>query len=159
MWTDQETGIAVQNGLPILPVKVHRDPYGFIDDRQAVPLKVGEYLKMCVGLLVGLGTQHPLFGRAVRLSFAKGLQASQTYDEAGLIAESLSRLEPFSAEEATAILQAAVGNRQVHESGSASRHLTAFLNRHEKDLDGELSSRCSELLTTKSEAAKIVRPS
>lgn len=146
LWTDQETGIAVQNNLPIIPIKVHRDPYGFIDDRQAVPLKVGEYFKMCVGLLVGLGTQHPIFGRTVRLCFAKGLESSQTYDEAGLIAESLSRLEPFSIEEATAVLRAIAGNRQVHESGSAARHLKAFLDRHRSDLDTGFWDRCTELI-------------
>ena len=146
LWTDQETGIAVQVGLPIIPIKVDTDPYGFVDDRQAVPLKSGEYLKMCLGLLVGLGTQHTIFGRTVRLCFAKGLQSSQTYDETGLIAEFLSRLEPFSIEEATAILRAIAGNRQVHESGSAARHLKAFLDRHRSDLDAELWDRCTELI-------------
>ena len=146
LWTDQETGIAVQVGLPILPIKVDKDPYGFIDERQAVPLKPGEYLKMCLGVLVGLGTQHLMFGRVARLCLAKGLGSSESYDEAGLIAEVLTRLEPFSAEEATAVLRAIISNRQVYESNSAGRHLRAFLERHRSDLDTELVNRCSELI-------------
>lgn len=149
LWTDQETGIAVQQNLPIAPIKIHRDPYGFIDDRQAVPLKVGEYLKMCIGLLVGLGIQHLVFGRAARLCLARGLESSQTYDEAGQIAEVLHRLEPFTAEEATAVLRAVTGNRQAHESQSATTHLRAFLDNHRSELNGELVIQCDELVGAK----------
>ncbi len=146
LWTDQETGIAVQKGLPIVPIKVHRDPYGFIDDRQAVLLKTGEYLKMCLGLLVGLGTQHPMLGRAARLCLAKGLGSCESYDEAGLVAETLERLEPFSAEEATAVLREIASKRQVYEARSASSYLDSFLNRHEGDVDPDLLRQCIELL-------------
>lgn len=146
LWTDQETGIAVQAGLPIFPIKVDKDPYGFIDDRQAVPLKSGESLKMCLGLLVGLGTQHPSFGRAGRLCFAKGLESARSYDEAGLIAESLSRLEPFSVEEATAILHAVTRNRQAHQSTSAAKHLIPFCERHREDVGIGLITQCFDLL-------------
>jgi len=149
LWTDQETGIAVQAGLPVIPIRVHRDPYGFIDDRQAVSLRPGEYLKMCLGLLVGLGTQHPVFGRAVRLCLVRGLESSQTYDEAGLIVEALNRLEPFSPEEATAVLRAVTGNRQAHESQSAAKHLKAFLDRHRSELAAELVNQCDELVGEK----------
>lgn len=62
------------------------------------------------------------------------------------LAEILSRLEPFSAEEATAIIRAAADNRQVHESRSASIHLRTFLDKHRVYVDAELVNRCAELL-------------
>lgn len=146
LWTDQETGIAVQSGLPVIPIKLERDPYGFIDDRQAVSLKPGEYLKMCLGLLVGLGTQHSLFGRVVRLCLAKGLGSAQSYAEAGMIAETLARLEPFSAEEATAVLRAVIANRQVYESFAAEKHVRAFLDKYRGSVDKSLVDQCLSLL-------------
>jgi hypothetical protein len=35
-WTDQEIGYAVARGMPIIPVKLGSDPYGFIGKYQAV---------------------------------------------------------------------------------------------------------------------------
>jgi TIR domain-containing protein len=45
-WTDQEVGVAVGRGVPIVPVKIELDPYGFIGKYQAlqgkgkIPVKV-----------------------------------------------------------------------------------------------------------------------
>ena len=36
-WTDQEVGVAVGRGVPILPVRFGKDPYGFIGKIQAIP--------------------------------------------------------------------------------------------------------------------------
>jgi hypothetical protein len=36
-WTDQEVGVAVARGLPILPLRVDLNPYGFIGKYQAMP--------------------------------------------------------------------------------------------------------------------------
>ena len=35
-WTDQEIGIAVGRGVPVISVKLGTDPYGFIAKYQAV---------------------------------------------------------------------------------------------------------------------------
>lgn len=35
-WTDQEVGIAIGRGIPVVPVRLGRDPYGFIGKFQAL---------------------------------------------------------------------------------------------------------------------------
>ena len=36
-WTDQEVGVAVGRGVPIVPVRLGKDPYGFMARYQAIP--------------------------------------------------------------------------------------------------------------------------
>lgn len=36
-WTDQEVGVAIGRQVPVIPVKLGRDPYGFIGKYQAFP--------------------------------------------------------------------------------------------------------------------------
>jgi hypothetical protein len=36
-WTDQEVGIAIGRGIPVIPVRLGTDPYGFIGKIQALP--------------------------------------------------------------------------------------------------------------------------
>ena len=35
-WTDQEVGIAIGRGVPVIPVRLGKDPYGFIGKYQAI---------------------------------------------------------------------------------------------------------------------------
>ena len=35
-WTDQEVGVAIGRGVPVIPVKIDLDPYGFIGKWQAI---------------------------------------------------------------------------------------------------------------------------
>ncbi|MDE2683028.1 MAG: toll/interleukin-1 receptor domain-containing protein [Chloroflexota bacterium] len=35
-WTDQEIGVAIGRGVPVVPVRLGRDPYGFIGKYQAI---------------------------------------------------------------------------------------------------------------------------
>jgi len=51
LWTDQEVGFAVGRGVPIIALKLGRDPYGFIGKFQALscgwdtaPLEIGKLL-------------------------------------------------------------------------------------------------------------------
>jgi TIR domain len=36
-WTDQEVGIAIGRGVPVIPIRMGTDPYGFIGKIQALP--------------------------------------------------------------------------------------------------------------------------
>ena len=43
-WTDQEVGFAVGTKVPILPVRLGKDPYGFMGKFQAIPREWGGLL-------------------------------------------------------------------------------------------------------------------
>src|SRR5438094_846436 len=40
-WTDQEVGWALGRGLPVVPLNVGANPYGFFGQYQAVPIELG----------------------------------------------------------------------------------------------------------------------
>jgi hypothetical protein len=51
-WTDQEVGWALGREIPVIPVKVEADPYGFFGAYQAVPVREGQSGYETVTLLV-----------------------------------------------------------------------------------------------------------
>ena len=76
-WTDQETGIAIARSLIIAPVRVDIDPYGFIDDRQAIRLSHSSpdsAYSTCLGLLKGIAKEYPRFREAVKRWLIQSLQ-------------------------------------------------------------------------------------
>ncbi len=50
-WTDQEVGWALGREIPVIPVKVDTDPYGFFGAYQAVPARQGQSTYETVTLL------------------------------------------------------------------------------------------------------------
>ena len=52
LWTDQEVGFALSRGVPILAVRLGKDPYGFIGKFQALSCDWADAPKKIVGLLI-----------------------------------------------------------------------------------------------------------
>ena len=42
-WTDQEVGIAIGRGLPVISVRLGHDPYGFVAKHQAIPGSLADW--------------------------------------------------------------------------------------------------------------------
>jgi len=61
-WTDQEVGVAIGRGVPVLPVRLGEDPYGFIGKYQAMP---------------GLGVGTPQLARRIQESLLTGFAATE----------------------------------------------------------------------------------
>ena len=83
LWTDQEVGFAVARGIPIIGVKLGRDPYGFIAKFQGLRCKWDEAPTKIASLLI----KHPkmldaFIGALPRCgSFADGLKLAQMLPE------------------------------------------------------------------------------
>ena len=77
-WTDQEVGYALARNVPMIAVRLGRDPYGFIGKFQALRCGWESAAKEVVRLLIN----HP----KMRASFIVALKSCRSFDQANLLA-------------------------------------------------------------------------
>lgn len=136
-WTDQETGIALANGKLIVPLKVHRDPYGFIGAIQAQKLNPEDPRPACarIAKIVGKNTK-------LQESFLDGLiqmfADSYSFEEAGRRAEMLLDFEGYTPQQVRQVLLATIENDQIYQSFKACRHIGDFVDLYKSEVDVEL---------------------
>ncbi len=128
-WCDQETGIAVAKGEKIIPINTPPHlPYGFIGKYQGIRLPNSEERnpmhidtigdKLSVSIVEALYedpqtkdiTKHKIFNQ---------LKQIRSYHQTDLIFSVLEKVDLFSDEEKTAILNAYDTNNQISGAGSA----------------------------------------
>lgn len=115
-WTGQEIGFAVARGVPIVPVRLGMDPYGFIAKQQALSGSLGDADGLASSIVDVLITHR--FTRVVmRESLVAALEAVRTANAAEAVSAKLDRLADFTSDQLTR-LGGAVDNN-VHLSGTS----------------------------------------
>jgi hypothetical protein len=107
-WTDQEVGFAVARGVPVIAVKLGRNPYGFIGKFQALACSWSAAVKLIPRLLIPNTRMVNAYIRAVH-------QCS-SFDEGNLLAELLPEIEALDDNQADALVTAFNENPQVQGS-------------------------------------------
>jgi TIR domain len=107
-WTDQEVGFAFGCGVPIISVKLGRDPYGFIGKFQALSCSSGSAAKEIVKLLV----RHDQMLDA----YIKAVEKCNSYDEANKLSEILPSISRLSDRQIRDLIYAFKENDQVYWS-------------------------------------------
>ena len=127
-WTDQEVGVAVGRQVLIIPVKLGKDPYGFIGKYQAVPGQgkanqqiadqiysviqknsfISEDLKESVRLARELATDSYING------YIRKVAHSGSFSASNVLAKLLPRIDALSPEQEDALVSAFNFNDQVH---------------------------------------------
>lgn len=125
-WTDQEVGVAIGRVVPIVPVRLGTDPYGFFGKYQAmsglgkVPYAIADEL---FDLLLTQEQLRPKLTDALVQQFA----ASSSYEEANRRMELIARLESASPEQVRKIEQANQENSQVYRAYKVKSDLPRVL--------------------------------
>jgi len=107
-WTDQEVGYAVARGVPIIAVKLGRDPYGFIGKFQALSCPLEEAPQRIVKLLL----KHSRMLDA----YVASVEDCKSWEEANVIAELLPDIDRLDSVHAGRLVTAFNTNTSV--SGS-----------------------------------------
>jgi hypothetical protein len=107
-WTDQEVGFAFGRGVPIISVKLGRDPYGFIGKFQALSCSWESADKEIVKLLV----KHDQMLDA----YIKAVKRCGSFDEANKLSEILPSINKLSDRQVRDLISAFNENDQVYLS-------------------------------------------
>lgn len=114
-WTDQEIGFAIGKGVPILPIRLKLDPYGFIgkyQGMQGVGKSPKQIAKEIVEILLKNKVAQPKIITGLVHSFAKSSSYAESKEKIELI-EKASYIPP----DLLKILQDSIkGNGQVRDS-------------------------------------------
>jgi hypothetical protein len=144
-WTDQETGVALAHRKLIIPLKLDRDPYGFVGAIQAQRLNPDEPKPACTRIARIVGKNPELQER-----FLDGLVQmfadSYSFDEAGRRAEILLGFEGYTPQQARQILLATIENNQIHGSFKARRHVAEIIALYRADLDPQLIKKARQAM-------------
>ncbi len=108
-WTDQEVGYALGRGVPLIVVKMGRDPYGFIGKFQALACNWEDVPTALVELLI---KQQPRMLEA----YINAMPKCRTFEEGNHLAEVLPSLKTLTEEQAHRLQSAFNGNKQLQRS-------------------------------------------
>lgn len=107
-WTDQELGFAFGRGVPIVALRLGRDPYGFIGKFQALSCPLEAAPQSIVKLLI----KH---NRLID-AYITAIQTCRSFDAGNLLAEVLPGIEKLSDEQAKKLVEAYNNNSEVRGS-------------------------------------------
>jgi len=140
LWTDQEVGFAFGRGVPIISVKLGKDPYGFIGKFQALSCTWETATTEIVKILI---KREPMLN-----AYINAVQKCQSYHVANNLAEILPFIDRLSDNQIEKLIKAFNENSQVYDSfgfnGKNPRSYGDGLLHHLrriKNIDYKLSSR------------------
>ena len=108
LWTDQEVGVAFGRGVPIIAIKLGRDPYGFIGKFQALSCSWDEAARDIVKILV----KHD----RMLDHYIKAVFACDSFDHGNTLAGILPFISKISDQQVNLLISAFNNNMQVRDS-------------------------------------------
>ncbi len=113
VWTSQEVGIAVGQGIFIVSLKTDTDPEGFLAQYQALKLK-GSDLKQSALDIARLVSENTNLRRQFFDDIIALFENSNSFQEAILRAIQLNLFNGYSHAQVNAVIQATIDNDQIH---------------------------------------------
>ncbi len=107
-WTDQEIGFAFGRGVPILSVKLEKDPYGFLGKYQALKCNWENAPLELAKLMVK--------NEAMVVAYIESIKKCKTYSEANELAMLLPSVESLTDIQINSLLNAFNENSQISDS-------------------------------------------
>lgn len=89
-WTDQEVGIAIGRGIPVISVRLGTDPYGFIGKYQAIPGRDCTTVQLSDSLLEVLISKSELHDVVIE-GLVSRLETSESYQQSNELIKALDR--------------------------------------------------------------------
>lgn len=108
LWTDQEVGYALARGIPIIALRLGRDPYGFIGKFQALTCEWASAPSEIMKILI---KQDRMVG-----AYIEGVRNARSFQEGNTLADLLPLIEKINEESAQGLVDAYNGNQEVRGS-------------------------------------------
>lgn len=112
VWTDQEIGFALGRGVPIIPIKFGKNPYGFIGKIQALSCSKDSVAEEIAEETIKLLINHDRMLDA----YIKALEKCRNFGEANTIAKILPSINRLSENQVSNLISAFNENAQVYDS-------------------------------------------
>ncbi len=114
-WCDQEVGYAIGRRVPIVPLKIEKDPHGFAGKYQALPIK-GKPHSEIANEIFQIILKNPVVGLKLTSVLIRKLKTSQSWSETKNLL-SLIELSKYITEDHISLLKEAINeNSQVKEA-------------------------------------------
>jgi TIR domain-containing protein len=107
-WTDQEVGFALARGVPVIAVKLGRDPYGFLGKFQALR---ADWDSAALGIMKLLLGHDRMFS-----AYIQALRDCKSWDVGNVLADALPGIERASDQQIDELVAAANDNTEVRYS-------------------------------------------
>lgn len=131
-WTDQEIGVAIGLGVPIVSVRLGKDPYGFIGKYQAAKGDFAEPDWTASSIYEALRSNRSI-AKSLKKSVFHCLENSVSFDASITLVRRLCHFESFTVSEIERIKKIHFENDQLYNScfasGELRRHLTKVTGR------------------------------
>jgi len=108
IWTDQEVGVAFGRSVPIISVKLGKDPYGFIGKFQALSCSWESAAKEIVRILV----KH----ERMLSAYIKAVENCSSFDNGNILAEILTNIDRLSNQQVARLIAAFNDNSELRGS-------------------------------------------
>ena len=108
-WTDQEVGYAIASEVPIIPLRLGVDPYGFMGKYQGLSCSWEQAPREIIKALIG---KTPLLVD----SYIDAVADCSNFDTGNRLAEVLPGIEELTEEQVTRLIEAFNNNPQVGDS-------------------------------------------
>ncbi len=128
-WTDQEVGAAFARGLPVVPVRLGFDPYGFLGKYQALPGDLGKPDELATSI-VGILEKKPIVGDLVREAIVQALESANSFANAKLVTSRIERSGGFSEEQLARMEATITTNDQVLSATGVPGRLKRYVEAH-----------------------------
>ncbi len=130
-WTDQEVGVAIGRRIPVYPVKVGMDPYGFIGKYQAVSA-MRKNIAVLARELVDVFVSKELTQDKMKKALVSRFEKAESFNHANSLIAYLHQIDELPDELIDRIEKAPEINRQVGEAYDVQRLLPQLLKKLRK---------------------------
>lgn len=107
-WTDQEVGFALGRHVPVIPLRMGKNPYGFLARIQALSCNWDNAAERIVKLLIAYDGMFDAYLQAIR--------DCDSYETANLLAKILPSIEELDSDQIAELVDAYNSNSQVYDS-------------------------------------------
>ena len=128
LWTDQEVGIALGRNIPLIYVKLGRDPYGFMGKIQALKGDFEDIINLSINLVRVL-LKKPECSELMHESLVVSLEKAYLYDIARKVIAMIVETTAFSKAQMQRIKASYLNNSQVSEN-SHKYKLENYFNKY-----------------------------
>jgi hypothetical protein len=136
-WTDQETGMAIALDKFIVPLKLGKDPYGFIGRRQACKFDYENIKESCLKIIQVI-KDNSLFRESVKDCLLRSLDKAYSFDNATEIIKELETFETFTKDQANQTIRISIRNNQVRMCREGQKFLELVSKKYNSKIDSDL---------------------
>jgi nucleoside 2-deoxyribosyltransferase len=127
-WTNQEIGVAIGRGIPVISIRLGEDPAGFIGKHQALPGDLEHPNRMATALFARMLENLGLV-KQILPALVERWEQSDSFSSSNQVMAVLKNLSTVPGELMARLEKAYKANKQLYGSGFVAREFPAFVAR------------------------------